>query len=29
MKCIDKKCNSNGIWPSKLMIDINNCQNNK
>ncbi len=22
MKCIDSKCNSIGIWPSKLLIDI-------
>lgn len=25
MKCIDSSCNSNGIWPYKLNIDISNC----
>ena len=26
MKCTDDSCNSNGIWPSKLTIDISNCK---
>jgi hypothetical protein len=25
MKCLDEKCNSNGIWPTKFFIDVSNC----
>jgi len=27
MKCVSKNCNSEGVWPYKFLIDLQNCDN--